>query len=146
VATNIGLNDFRARNGWLEVFRKRHCIQFHLLSGESAGMDENVINHWKENLPNIIQGYDTKHIWNVDETGLLWKGVPNRSLTLQGEKCKAGKLAKQRLTIALLCSATGEKFKPLVIGKSQLATYPNVACTYLPTYYKPILLTIYLPN
>jgi hypothetical protein len=61
-----------------------------------------------------------KDMWNVDETGLLWKGVPNRSLVLQGEKCKAGKLAKEKLTIVLLCLATGEKFKPLVIGKSQM--------------------------
>jgi hypothetical protein len=71
-------------------------------------------------LPNIIQGYDTKDIWNVDKTGLLWKGVPNHNLVLQGEKCKVGKLAKERLTIALLCSAIGEKFKPLVIGKLQM--------------------------
>jgi hypothetical protein len=83
-------------------------------------MDKNVINHWKQNLPNIIQGYDTRDIWNVDETRLLWKGVPNRSLVQQGEKCKAGKLTKEKLTIALLCSATGEKFNPLVIGKSQM--------------------------
>ncbi len=83
-------------------------------------MDENVVNHWKQNLPNIIQGYDTRDIWNVDETGLLWKGVQNCSLVLQGEKCKAGKLAKERLTIVLLYLATSEKFKPLVIGKSQM--------------------------
>jgi hypothetical protein len=46
--------------------------------------------------------------------------VPNRNLVLQGKKCKAGKLAKERLTIAFICSTTGEKFKPLVIGKSQM--------------------------
>jgi hypothetical protein len=62
MAANIGLNDFRASNGWLEAFRKRHCIQFRLLSGESTGMDENIVNHWKQNLPNIIQGYDTRDI------------------------------------------------------------------------------------
>jgi len=56
----------------------------------------------------------------MDETRFFWKGVPNRSLVLQGEKCKAGKLAKERLTIALLCLAIGEKIKPLVIGKSQM--------------------------
>jgi hypothetical protein len=56
----------------------------------------------------------------VDQIGLFWKGVPNHSLILQGEKCKASKLAKERLTIALLYSAIGEKFKPLVIGKSQM--------------------------
>ncbi len=117
MAAIIGLNNFKASNGWLEAFHKRHYLQFRLLSRESVGMDENVINHWKQNLPNIIQGYDTRDIKNVNETGLLWKGVPNCSLVLQGEKCKVGKLVKERLTIALLCSATGEKFKPLVIGK-----------------------------
>jgi len=71
VVANIGLNDFKASNGWLEAFRKHHCIQFRLLSRESVGMDENVVNHWKQNLPNIIQGYDTRDIWNVDESRLL---------------------------------------------------------------------------
>jgi hypothetical protein len=117
VAASSGLNDFRASNGWLEAFLKRHYIQFHLLSGKSVGMDENVVNHWKHNLPNIIQGYDTRDIWNVDETKLFWKGVSNRNLVLQGEKCKAGKLAKERFTIPFFCLATSEKFKPLVIGK-----------------------------
>jgi hypothetical protein len=88
-------------------------------------MDKNVVNHWKQNLwkqnlPNIIQGYDTRDIRNVDEIGLLWKGVPNRNLFLQGEKCKVGKLAKERLTIVLFCLTTGEKFKPLMISKSQM--------------------------
>ncbi len=82
VVASIGLNDFRASNGWLEAFRKCHCIQFRLLFGESARMDENVVNHWKQNLPNIIEGYDTWDIWNVNESKFLWKGVPNRSLVL----------------------------------------------------------------
>jgi hypothetical protein len=46
-------------------------IQFRLLSEENVGMDENVVNHWKQNFPNIIQGYDTRYIWNMDENGLL---------------------------------------------------------------------------
>ncbi len=25
------------------------------------------------------RGYDTRDMWNVDEIGLLWKGVPNRN-------------------------------------------------------------------
>jgi hypothetical protein len=66
VAANIDLNDFRALNGWLEAFHKCHYIQFRLLFGKSAQMDKNVVNHWKQDLPNIIQGYDTRDIWNMD--------------------------------------------------------------------------------
>ena len=39
---------------------------------------------------------------------------------MKGEEAKCGKLAKDRLTICLLCSADGEKFKPLVIGKAAM--------------------------
>jgi hypothetical protein len=53
---------FQSIKWLLEAFRKCHYIQFRLLSGESAGMDENVVNHWKQNLPNIIQGYVTQGI------------------------------------------------------------------------------------
>jgi hypothetical protein len=120
VVASIGLNNFKASNGWLEAFRKRHYIQFRLLFRESTGMDENVVNHWKQNLPNIIQGYETRDIWNMDKTRLFWKGVPNRNLVLQGERCRANKLAKERITIALFCSAIGENFKPLMIGKLQM--------------------------
>jgi hypothetical protein len=56
----------------------------------------------------------------MDKTRLLWKGVPNHGLVLQGKKCKVGKLAKDKLTIVFFNSATSEKFKPLVIGKSQM--------------------------
>ena len=35
-----------------------------------------------------------------------------------GESCKVGKFAKERLSIMLCCSATGEKLKPLIIGNA----------------------------
>jgi hypothetical protein len=44
----------------------------------------------------------------------------NRPLVYQGGKCRGSKLAKERLTITFLCSTVGEKFKFLVIGKSQM--------------------------
>ena len=39
---------------------------------------------------------------------------------LKGEEAKGRKLAKERLTICMLCSANGEKFKLLVIGKAAM--------------------------
>ncbi|KFD65021.1 hypothetical protein M514_22738 [Trichuris suis] len=44
--------------------------------------------------------------------------MPDRSLVLKGDKCKSEKLSKERFTVLLCASATGEKLKPLVIGRS----------------------------
>ncbi len=55
----------------------------------------------------------------MDETGYFFRALPNRSLAMKKVDCKGGKLAKDRITVALTCSALGEKLPPIVIGKSQ---------------------------
>ena len=41
-----------------------------------------------------------------------------RSLVAKGDECEGGKLSKDRLTVLLCGSASGEKLMPLVIGRS----------------------------
>lgn len=129
VAKDLALDAFVASSGWLDSFCKRHCISFRTLSGESAGIDHAVVRNWKQCLPHLLDGYDLKDIWNIDETGLFWKGLPTRSMVQKSEEAKGGKLARQRLTVCLLCSAQGEKFMPLVIGN---AAYPRAFKNKLP--------------
>jgi len=42
--------------------------------------------------------------------------MPRKSLVQRGEKCKVGKLSKERLSVLLCFSAAGEKLRPSVIG------------------------------
>ena len=49
---------------------------------------------------------------------VLYRQLPRKSVVFKGESCKGGKFAKERLSIMLCCSATGEKIKPLIIGIS----------------------------
>ncbi len=120
VASAIGLNDFKASNGWLEAFRTRHCIVFRALSGESANVDLQTVEDWKLKMEMLLDGYESRDIWNLDETGLFWRLLPSASLDQKSKQSKGGKHAKERLTVCLLCSCLGEKFKPLVIGKSNM--------------------------
>jgi hypothetical protein len=118
VAVHLGITEFKASNGWLESFRTRHLIRFRQLSGKSANMSTEAVKNWKELLPSLIKNYALEDVWNLDETGLFWRALPSRSLVEKSDAAKGGKLAKERVTMCLLCSCTGEKYIPLVIGKS----------------------------
>jgi hypothetical protein len=112
--------EFAASNGWLESFRARHNIVANNLCGESADMDVIVVEDFKATVPELIEQYDDKDIFNLDETGLFWKAVPTRSLVTKGEEAKGGKLAKERITVMLTVRKNGDKEIPFVIRKSQM--------------------------
>lgn len=55
---------------------------------------------------------------------------------MKGNNTKGSKTSKERVTIMLVCSATGEKLKPLVIGKTQKPRYfKNIKPEQLPVTY-----------
>ena len=111
--------EFKASNGWLEKFRKRHLILHRQISGESASVNTVTTEEWKNRLPNILRGYNDDDVYNADETGLLFKALPDKSLVVTKDQCKGGKRSKERYTILLCSNWTGSnKLKPLVIGKT----------------------------
>ena len=109
---------FAASNGWLEKFKKRHNISSRGVVGDSCDMDVNVVNNWMNSFPQLAVGYEPKDIFNCDETGLFRRALPSKTLAVKGEACKGGKGAKERITLLLTASATGEKLKPFLIGSA----------------------------
>lgn len=73
----------------------------------------------------------------MDETGLFFNCLPDRTLALRGDKCHGGKKAMERLTVVLCCNADGsEKLKPLVIGKfAKPRCMKNVRMDQLPVVF-----------
>ena len=110
--------NFKASNGWLERFKGRHNISSAVTSGEKGCVDGIVVDDWKERLPDLISGYKPDDIYNMDETGLFYRALPDRTLAIKGQECIGGKKAKDRITLALCVSMTGEFERPLVIGRA----------------------------
>ena len=116
----MGIADWNCFNGFLERFKKRHGITFKAAAGESAAVDSDIVDDWLTRLPQTLVGYSPDDIFNMDETGIFFKLLPDRTLCFKNEDCHGGKKSKDRLTVAVCANMSGsEKWPLLVIGKSR---------------------------
>ena len=71
------------------------------VSGESGEVSTNTADSWKERLPEILEGYKPENVWNMDESGCLWKALPGKGMAEKGKACHRGKTSK--VSIFLYC-------------------------------------------
>ena len=110
LATNKGLKDFKASNGFIREFKSRHNIQFKHLHGTSDSCDLKVVNEWFAKVNDLIKAYEDNNV-NLDETGLFYEADRGKSFV------------------------TGIEADILVIGKSQTPRCFRGVKT-LPTLYR----------
>ena len=115
LALKMGHSEFQCSTGWLERFKQRHRIVFRRVTGEEGSVSEDMVRDWKSQL---LEEFSPDDIFNADQTGLFWKCLPDKTLSLKGEKCSGGKRSKDRITVLVCSSMSGsEKLPLLVIGK-----------------------------
>ena len=69
-----------------------------------------MTNAWNETfLPKTLSRYKLEDIYNADEFGLFYQGLPKKTLHMKGEKCSGGKHSKIRLTVMAAAGAAEEK-------------------------------------
>jgi len=117
LASEVGLNDFKASNGWLQKFKDRHQISYKNINANHALLKECVITEWLNSVKETIKGYKDRDIFNCDETALFYRILPENTMSFINETCIDGNLSKERLTIMLCTNMDGEFEKPLIIGK-----------------------------
>uniref|UniRef100_H3A4H9 HTH CENPB-type domain-containing protein n=1 Tax=Latimeria chalumnae TaxID=7897 RepID=H3A4H9_LATCH len=136
-ARELKIEDFKASNGWLESFRRRHNISFNIICGESASVPESMTENWNTCLPELIKNYLPEDIWNMDETGLFFRALPDKTLVVKAEDCKRGKHSKEHLTVVICANIEGTFTKPWVIGKAQRPRcFRNLDLTKLPVTWR----------
>ncbi|XP_007056461.2 tigger transposable element-derived protein 1 [Chelonia mydas] len=110
---------FMASRGWFDRFKKRFHLHNMKMSGEVASADPAAAKKFPDYLKKIIEecGYSPKQVFNVNETSLYWKMMPERTCISREEKTAPGfKAVKDRLTLLLGGNAAGDmKMKPLTV-------------------------------
>lgn len=103
IAAEMGHTEFSASNGWMDRFKSRHNLCFKKMNGESASVDPETSEKWRtEALKlDLCKNYEPGEIFNLDECGLFYRMVPDRTLSFKDEKCYGGKKSKERLTVLL---------------------------------------------
>ena len=134
-AKELEIENFHASDGWLDRWKKRNSISFKVVAGESASVTEEMVAPWTETtLPTILSQFKAEDIYNVDECGLFYQALPNRSLHLSKEKCHGGKQSKVRITVLCGANAVGDKLPLFIIGKSKqprcFKGVRNLPCRY----------------
>ncbi|XP_067937098.1 tigger transposable element-derived protein 4-like [Watersipora subatra] len=88
--------DTTVSRGWIDRWKKRHFTGSQIVVGESAAVNVGEVEKWKkEMLTPLLQTYTYDDIFNMDETGLFYKLMVDKTLHLKGEKCSGGKFQKK---------------------------------------------------
>jgi len=112
ICISTGVLQMACSDGWLWRFQKRYDISYHNLSGEANKVGDGVVNEWLQEFVQVGQSYSKNDIFNIDETGVFYNLLPDRSLDFKGVKSHGGAKSKERLTVVFFCNATGsEKLK-----------------------------------
>ena len=132
--------EFTASSGWFQRFKNRYSLHNVKVSSESVGADVKAAEEFLETLDELIveENYLPEQIFNMDETYLFWKLMPERTFFHKEAKSVPGfKAFKDRITVLLGGNVAGYKLKPFVIWHSENPkAFKHINKHTLPVYYR----------
>ena len=82
---------------------------------ESPDVSRVAVKLWKERVCELLEGYASEDIWNLDETGCFWKALPDCGFAQKRTLCHGGKKLKLRMRVAFLVNAASGKETAIII-------------------------------
>ena len=118
------MTSFQDSDSWAGKVARESGWRSKALHGEAGGVDVAAVEPQMAAIRAKIKQFDPNYVYNMDETGLFFKLLPNRSYVKQEDvkTVRGTKLmkAKDRVTLYVTTNATGTDKVPLsLIGKSK---------------------------
>lgn len=80
-AEELSLSAFKASEGWLGKFKRRHHINYCQTNGEARSVDISVTGDWINRVwPKLKENYASSDIFNADKAGIFLKLTPDKIL------------------------------------------------------------------
>nr|XP_034189857.1 jerky protein homolog-like [Osmia lignaria] len=134
ICNEYGGTSHAGSRGWLWNFKHRYAIRLPHARDEKANTDEHSAQTFIKTFNERIQEEDinVNLIYNMYETGLLWKTIPSKNLVTETER----KLENDKVSIGLCANANGtHKLAPIFIHKLK-SPRALQNCGNLPVMYK----------
>ncbi|UYV82343.1 hypothetical protein LAZ67_21001753, partial [Cordylochernes scorpioides] len=87
ISVSLAVENFKCSDGWLWRFQRRNIIASLVVSGEINKVSEETVTDWLNKFEEIKNEYKDEDIFNIDETGVFYNLLPDRSLDFKGTKC-----------------------------------------------------------
>ena len=84
----IGKSEFKASNRWLSRFKFRFDINCAKICGKSGSVNQMDVDEWLRKLPSIVSGDEHCNIFSMDDSGIFYRALPDKTLRVKGEECK----------------------------------------------------------
>ena len=110
--------EISASTGWFYKFKTRYGFHNVKHLGEAKSTDEDATASYPDRLRAIIEEgiYKLQQVFNLDETGLQWKTMPERTYIMREDKSAPGfKVFKDHFTFLLGSNLTGDCKLKLVL-------------------------------
>ena len=119
-------DNFKASDGQFRNWKKRFNIGNKIkLYGEAGDVNIEAADALIQDLREKLEDFDTKNVFNMDETGLFYREFPTKTYLATSESRNIVRGTKEltpkdRITLVLCVNATGScKIPPLIIGSSK---------------------------
>lgn len=119
ISAALGVTNFTASNGYLQNWARRHVWASVALHGcgDSANVEEAPAR--MAEIRRQLAGVDPDLIYNVDETRLLYRGLPKRFYVPSEDRRRArgskAMRSNDRVILTLCCNATGSHMLPITM-------------------------------
>jgi len=125
IATDLGVTRFKGSPQIIQNWAARYKLHNVALWGQGGSADIEAAAESISEIRSQLDAYTAERIYNMDKTGLFYRGIPNRASVGAGQRRQArgtkAMKAKDRITLVLPRNSTGtHKIPAAIIGKAKL--------------------------